>query len=90
MRFTAVFRQVPEGYIAFVEELLGANTQGATLRDARELGRGRRAHSRSQPHFGEGVDPGSGCHSRVVRHCGSTKWLELVRHLQRHGCELLR
>jgi predicted RNase H-like HicB family nuclease len=27
---------VPEGYIAFVEELPGANTQGATLEEARE------------------------------------------------------
>lgn len=34
--FTAVFRQVPEGYIAFVEELPGANSQGATLEEARE------------------------------------------------------
>jgi predicted RNase H-like HicB family nuclease len=33
--FTAVFRKVPEGYIAFVEELPGANTQGATLDEAR-------------------------------------------------------
>ncbi len=36
MEFTAVFRKVPEGYIAFVEELSGANTQGATLEEARE------------------------------------------------------
>jgi predicted RNase H-like HicB family nuclease len=35
MRLTAVYRQVPEGYIAFVEELPGANTQGATLEEAR-------------------------------------------------------
>ena len=34
-QFTAVFRKVPEGYIAFVEELPGANTQGATLAEAR-------------------------------------------------------
>ena len=27
---------MPEGYIAFVEELPGANTQGATLDEARE------------------------------------------------------
>ena len=27
--------KVPEGYIAFVEELPGANTQGATLEEAR-------------------------------------------------------
>ena len=34
--FTAVFRRVSGGYIAFVEELPGANTQGATLEEARE------------------------------------------------------
>jgi len=27
--------KVPEGYVAFVEELPGANTQGATLEEAR-------------------------------------------------------
>jgi predicted RNase H-like HicB family nuclease len=31
--FTAVFRKVPEGYIGFVEELPGANNQGATLEE---------------------------------------------------------
>ena len=36
LELTAVFRKVPEGYIAFVEELPGANTQGATLEEARE------------------------------------------------------
>ena len=35
MEFTAVFEKVREGYIAFVEELPGANTQGATLAEAR-------------------------------------------------------
>ena len=35
MQFTAVFRKVREGYIVFVEELPGANTQGKTLREAR-------------------------------------------------------
>jgi predicted RNase H-like HicB family nuclease len=35
IQFTAVFRKVPEGYIAFVEELPGANTQGVTLDEAR-------------------------------------------------------
>lgn len=35
MMFTAVFRKFPEGYAAFVEELPGANTQGATLEEAR-------------------------------------------------------
>jgi len=36
MEFTAVFQKVPEGYIAFVEELPGANTQAATLDEARK------------------------------------------------------
>jgi predicted RNase H-like HicB family nuclease len=33
---TAVYRKVPEGYIGFVEELPGANTQGATIEEVRE------------------------------------------------------
>jgi predicted RNase H-like HicB family nuclease len=36
MTWTAVFMEVPEGYIGFVEELPGANTQGPTLEEARE------------------------------------------------------
>ncbi len=35
MELTAVFRKVPEGYIGFIEELPGANTQGATLEETR-------------------------------------------------------
>ena len=35
MRLTAVYMKVPEGYVAFVEELPGANTQGATIEEAR-------------------------------------------------------
>ncbi|RIK38736.1 MAG: HicB family protein [Chloroflexi bacterium] len=35
LTLTAVFQEVPEGYIAFVEELPGANTQGDTLEQAR-------------------------------------------------------
>jgi len=32
---TAIFEEVPEGFIGFVEEIPGANTQAATLEDAR-------------------------------------------------------
>ena len=35
VKLTAVFQKVPEGYIGFVEELPGANTQGRTLKEAR-------------------------------------------------------
>jgi predicted RNase H-like HicB family nuclease len=36
MQLTAVYMKVPEGYVAFVEELPGANTQGATMDEARQ------------------------------------------------------
>lgn len=37
LELTAVYRRAPEGgFIAFVEELPGANTQGETLDEARE------------------------------------------------------
>ena len=36
LRFTAVFEGVPDGYIAYVEELPGVDAQGATLDEARE------------------------------------------------------
>ncbi len=32
---TNIFQKVPEGFIGFVEELPGANTQGATLDEVR-------------------------------------------------------
>lgn len=36
LELTAVYQKVPEGgYVAFVEELPGANTQGETLEEAR-------------------------------------------------------
>jgi predicted RNase H-like HicB family nuclease len=35
-RFTAIFEQENEWWIGYVEELPGANTQGATLEEARE------------------------------------------------------
>ena len=35
LSLTAVFMEVPEGWIGFVEELPGANTQGVTLEEAR-------------------------------------------------------
>ncbi len=44
MGFTAVYMPVPEGYVAFVEELPGANTQGDTLEEARRTC-ARRSHS---------------------------------------------
>jgi predicted RNase H-like HicB family nuclease len=36
MELTAIYEKVPEGYIAFVEELPGAHAQGDTMDEARE------------------------------------------------------
>ena len=33
--YNAVYLKVPEGYVGFVEELPGANAQGATLEEVR-------------------------------------------------------
>jgi predicted RNase H-like HicB family nuclease len=35
MKLTAVFKKVRGGYVGFVEELPGANTQGRTLSETR-------------------------------------------------------
>ncbi len=35
-KFTAVYEQVGEWWLGYVEELPGANTQGATLNEARK------------------------------------------------------
>ena len=35
IKTTAVFQEVPQGYIGFVEQLPGANTQAPTLEQAR-------------------------------------------------------
>jgi len=35
MPLTAIYQKVAKGYIAFIEELPGANSQGKTLEEAR-------------------------------------------------------
>lgn len=35
LKLTKIFQKVPEGFIGFVEELPGANTQGETLEEVR-------------------------------------------------------
>jgi predicted RNase H-like HicB family nuclease len=35
LELTAIFQKVPEGFIGFVEELPGANSQGSTLEETR-------------------------------------------------------
>ncbi|TAL67396.1 MAG: type II toxin-antitoxin system HicB family antitoxin [Bacteroidetes bacterium] len=35
MEFTAVYKEVDAGFVAYVEELPGANAQGVTIEEAR-------------------------------------------------------
>lgn len=37
LELTAAFGKVPEGFVAFVEELPGASARGATLEEARRV-----------------------------------------------------
>ena len=46
---TAVFHRSPQGFVAYVEELPGANTQGETIEEARENLRGCDACDRGKP-----------------------------------------
>jgi predicted RNase H-like HicB family nuclease len=39
IKLTAVFQKVPEGFIGFVEELPGVNTQSMTIQEVRENSR---------------------------------------------------
>src|SRR5216110_1661321 len=90
IRFTAVYRKVPEGFVAFVEELPGANTQGATLEEARSnleeavtmvMDANRELSEQSL----EGAE--------VIREnliLPAARNAILIRHLEQHGCELHR
>ncbi len=88
---TAVFKKVPEGYIGFVEELAGANTQGATLEEARENLREavelvlevNRALARQEAGEGDVI-------RERLKIATGVKRRDLVRHLEANGCELLR
>jgi predicted RNase H-like HicB family nuclease len=88
-QLTAVFQKVPEGYIAFVEELPGANSQGDTLEEARS-----NLREAVQLVLGQPVD----CKRSVGRDVGHSratcadfmKRIDLIRHMERHGAQLLR
>jgi len=73
LELTAVFRKVPEGYLGFVEELPGANTQGETLEVARRnlggscpYGPGGQSPTSPRRARGTGSDPRAPSDFRVV------------------------
>ena len=82
MQLTAVFVQVPEGgYVAFVEELPGANTQGSTLEEARENLREAVAGHREQSRTRQIVAPRLSRDPRTARAHGM-QLRDLVSHLE--------
>ena len=86
---TAIFKKVPEGYIGYVEELPGANTQGDALDETREnlkeavelvlrrIGSFQKKLSMARRYSW------TACSDRM-------KLRDLVRHPERHECEKLR
>jgi len=80
MKLTAVFEKVPEGYIAFVEELPGANTQGDTIEEARanlqeavELSGSKSSARRRRAQWSVG-------HPRIVCYRLIVKRRDVIRH----------
>ncbi len=90
LEFTAAFRKVPDGYVAFVEELPGANTQGTTLDEARSNLREaveltlEANRALAEVLFGECSGDSRAAQAHRV------KRLDLIRHLEQHGCTLFR
>ena len=82
MRFTAIFQKVPEGFIGFVEELPGANTQGATLDEVRNnLNEAVELVLEGESRTVRRVHSGATGHTRVSLRFGRMKRLDLIRHL---------
>ena len=91
MPLTAVYMQVPEGYIAFIEELPGTNTQGNTIEEARQnLREAVTLVLEANRELAEKSLLGQQVTRRVVRVTGVMKRLDLIRHLEAHGVYLLR
>ena len=69
LQCTAVFRRVPEGYIAIAEEFPGANTQGASLEEARTNLREAVALRVTAARSAAALRPGSAPRMWPVRRC---------------------
>lgn len=91
---TAVYREVPEGSIAVVKELPGANRQGATLDEARESQR-EAVTLVLETNRALALEALAG--TTVIREtfrisawAGGVKRVDLIRHLEARGFRLLR
>src|SRR3954467_7223645 len=87
MNLTAVYIKVPEGYVAFVEELPGANTQGETLEEARDnLQEAVTLVLEANRELAERSLVGQQFTREPVRAGRPMKLHDLIRHLESHGC----
>ena len=85
MKFQTIFMQVPEGYIGFVEELPGANTQGATLDEAQEnLYEAVKLVLEANRELAE---DSTEVNESIIASPGGTR---LMLYLEKMGCQLLR
>jgi mRNA interferase HicA len=83
--------KVQEGYIAFVEEVPGANTLGHTMEEAREnLREAVALVLEANRTLAEQAIEGRQRHSRVVFSARGMKRIDLIRHLEKSGCKFLR
>jgi len=83
--------KVAEGYVAFIEELPGANTQGATLDEAREnLNEAVAVVLDANRALAEESFRRCRRNPRELRAPCRVKRTELIRHLERYCCAFLR
>ena len=82
LEFTAVFQRVPEGYMDFIEELPGANTQGAILDEARKnLAEAAQLVVAANRDNGPAGHARAGCNPGASQDHRGVKRRDLVRHL---------
>jgi hypothetical protein len=82
LRLTKVFQRVPEGFIAFVEELPGANAQGETLDEAKSNLEEALILILDANRALRGANRRAGSNSRSRFSLGGMKRKALIRHLE--------
>jgi len=92
MKLTAVFIEVPEGYVAFVEELPGAQHPGGTRwkKPARIFAKPWLWFSKPIATWPSSRWPVQNAVREPFEVDRSMKRLDLIRHLEANGCTLLR
>ncbi len=87
MQSTTVYLKMPKGYVGFVEELPGANTQGDTLEEARtnlqEFAGSCSVSSGSQPTTNQRNNRRAGRYSGANATYRLMKRLDLIWHFEK-------